>query len=193
MPEFTGPEEHEQYLELLSKAMLDLHLSVHETRELLKLADELGISQERCRNLHLYYLEQLIQAAWADGRVTRQERYDLYLAADLLAVDRDVVDQGLASPPDKPTEAVAPPPQETKPGAVIVLTGAMSRERAELAGFLTHMQYVVADGVTKKTDLVVAADPDSLSGKAAKARKYGIPVVREQYLYDVIGVPSLSS
>jgi DNA polymerase III subunit epsilon len=192
MPEFTGPEEHEQYLELLSKAMLDLHLSVHETRELLKLADELGISQERCRTLHLYYLEQLIQAAWADGLVTSQERDDLYLAADLLAIDRGIVDQGFASRPEKSSEPISPQQQETRPGAVIVLTGTMSRERAELAGFLTEMRYVVADGVTKKTDIVVAADPDSLSGKAAKARKYGIPVVKEQYLYDVIGVPSLS-
>jgi DNA polymerase-3 subunit epsilon len=33
--------------------------------------------------------------------------------------------------------------------------------------------------VTKKTSLVVAADPDSLSGKARKAGSYGIPVVAE--------------
>ena len=33
--------------------------------------------------------------------------------------------------------------------------------------------------VTKKTKVVVAADPDSLSGKAAKARAYDIPVITE--------------
>lgn len=33
--------------------------------------------------------------------------------------------------------------------------------------------------VTKKVALLVAADPDSLSGKARKARDYGIPVVTE--------------
>jgi DNA polymerase III subunit epsilon len=32
-------------------------------------------------------------------------------------------------------------------------------------------------GVTKSTKVVVAADPESLSGKAGKARSYGIPVV----------------
>lgn len=66
----------------------------------------------------------------------------------------------------------------------------MTRERSELASFLTEMGYVVAERATKKTDLVVAADPDSLSGKAAKARQYGIPVVSESFLYDVLGVPS---
>lgn len=35
----------------------------------------------------------------------------------------------------------------------------------------------VGDNVTKKTKLLVAADPDSMSGKAEKARRYGIPIV----------------
>ncbi|MFI7605879.1 hypothetical protein ACIBTV_12220 [Micromonospora sp. NPDC049366] len=35
----------------------------------------------------------------------------------------------------------------------------------------------VGDNVTKKTRLLVAADPDSLSGKAKKGRQYDIPIV----------------
>lgn len=35
--------------------------------------------------------------------------------------------------------------------------------------------------------LLVAADPDSLSGKAKKARSYGIPVVGETYLQKLLG------
>ncbi|HCM50934.1 MAG TPA: hypothetical protein DIS91_10455, partial [Microbacterium sp.] len=35
--------------------------------------------------------------------------------------------------------------------------------------------------------LVVAADPDSLSGKARKARDYGIPIVGEAWLIDTLG------
>ncbi|BAX96794.1 DNA polymerase III subunit epsilon [Mycobacteroides stephanolepidis] len=38
---------------------------------------------------------------------------------------------------------------------------------------------LTSGGITKSTRLVVAADPDSLSGKATKARSYGIPVVAE--------------
>lgn len=33
--------------------------------------------------------------------------------------------------------------------------------------------------MTKSTKVVVAADPDSLSGKAKKARGYAIPIVTE--------------
>lgn len=191
MPEFTGPEEHDQYLTLLSQAMLDVHLSVHEIRALLRMADDLSISQERCRMLHVYYLQQLVSAAWTDGVITTRERENLHKAADLLAVDRDVVDAALGSPPTSSEALPAASLRGIRPGAMIVLTGTMTREQNELAGFLIEMGYKVGERATKKTDLVVAADPDSLSAKAAKARLYGIPVVTEQYLYDVIGVPCL--
>lgn len=36
---------------------------------------------------------------------------------------------------------------------------------------------VVGDNVTRKTRLLVAADPDSMSGKAKKARQHRIPIV----------------
>jgi hypothetical protein len=50
---------------------------------------------------------------------------------------------------------------------------AVAAQRASAAGL------VVGSSVTKKTSLVVAADPDSLSGKARKAGSYGTPVVAE--------------
>lgn len=189
MPEYTGPQEHDQYLALLGQAMLDLHLSVHETRALVRLADELGISQDRCRKLHAYYVEQLAVAAWADGIITPYEEAELYQAAALLDVDGSVVEQALRKPTPTPVDS-APVTGKIAPGSTLVLTGAMARERSELSSFLAEMGYVVAERATKKTDLVVAADPDSLSGKAAKARQYGIPVVAESFLYDVLGVPS---
>jgi DNA polymerase III subunit epsilon len=39
----------------------------------------------------------------------------------------------------------------------------------------------------KKVKLVVAADPDSLSGKARKARDYGITIVSEAGLVSLLG------
>jgi len=42
-------------------------------------------------------------------------------------------------------------------------------------------------GVNKNTRLVVAADPDSQSGKAAKARSYGIPVITEGAFARMLG------
>lgn len=36
--------------------------------------------------------------------------------------------------------------------------------------------------MTKDTRILVAADPDSASGKATKARAYGVPIVNENAL-----------
>ena len=41
--------------------------------------------------------------------------------------------------------------------------------------------------MTKKVALVIAADPDSLSGKARKAADYGIPIVTEQAFARLLG------
>ena len=45
--------------------------------------------------------------------------------------------------------------------------------RARTSGLVPH------PAVTKRVRLVVAADPDSMSGKARKAESYGITVVSE--------------
>lgn len=43
-------------------------------------------------------------------------------------------------------------------------------------------------GVTKKLDLLVCADPHSQSGKAKKAREYGIRILAEPAFWRAIGV-----
>lgn len=47
---------------------------------------------------------------------------------------------------------------------------------------------VVAPRVTKKLDLLVLADPDSLSGKARKAAEYGVRRIAEREFWRALGV-----
>jgi len=42
--------------------------------------------------------------------------------------------------------------------------------------------------VTKKTDLLVVADPDTMSGKAKKARDYGTRIIAENVFWKKLGV-----
>lgn len=63
-------------------------------------------------------------------------------------------------------------------GDRIVFTGEMSRTREAWEAIATARGFTVG-GVTKTTRLVVAADINSLSVKAVKARSYGIPIVTE--------------
>ncbi len=54
----------------------------------------------------------------------------------------------------------------------------MQRERSEWLR-VAKAHGLEPGGVTKSTKLVVAADPNSMSGKAAKARSYAIPIITE--------------
>jgi DNA polymerase-3 subunit epsilon len=47
---------------------------------------------------------------------------------------------------------------------------------------------IVCESVTKKLDILVVADPLSQSGKAQKARKYGIRIIQENVFWESLGV-----
>jgi DNA polymerase-3 subunit epsilon len=53
----------------------------------------------------------------------------------------------------------------------------------------TEAGCVIATAVTKKLDLLVLADPHSQSGKAKKARQYGVRIVHENVFWSSIGIP----
>ena len=55
----------------------------------------------------------------------------------------------------------------------------MQRGRAEITAQARAAGLRTTSAVSRKTTVVVAADPDSLSGKARDARKLGVPVVNE--------------
>lgn len=185
MPDYSGPAEHVEYLAMLDRCLIDRHLSEHESRQLVALAGELGIGRESAARLHAEYLEQLSSVAWEDGLLSATEVADLAAVAALLQVPDALLTSALAPR----TRASSDAGGETssagfvlQPGSTVVLTGDMSRPRAELEAALESAGFRVAAAVSKKVSLVVAADPDSLSGKARKARDYGIPVVGESYL-----------
>ena len=108
--------------------------------------------------------------------VTAAERDDLDAVAHLLDLDPAEVDAALARGPGGDAGVGG---FRLDPGDLVVFTGEMSvprpvwEKRAEAAGLVPR------SAVTKKVKLVVAADPDSLSGKARKATDYGIPIVTE--------------
>ena len=58
--------------------------------------------------------------------------------------------------------------------------------RSDLERYAENNGLVVKKGVTKSLDYLVAADPDSLSGKAKKARRYDIPVISEVVFFNLI-------
>nr|WP_255525323.1 BRCT domain-containing protein [Mycolicibacterium sp. BK634] len=76
-------------------------------------------------------------------------------------------------------------------GDVLCLTGSMRRPRPDWESELA-MCGIKVGSLTRRTRLLVAADPDSASGKAKKAREYGIPIINEDALVRLLSVRTLA-
>jgi len=164
-----------QYLALLDRCLLDGHISAHEGAQLADVANELALTRARVDELHAAYYRSLDERAWADGILTDEERAELAAVAALLQVD-------VTSLESEPSDTMTHLRFTLEIGDMIVLTGEMTRDRSEWEAELRERGFTPHPSVTKKVKLVVAADPDSLSGKAKKARDYGIPIVNEDGL-----------
>ncbi|MDJ0339335.1 exonuclease domain-containing protein [Cryobacterium sp. PH31-O1] len=186
LPEITGPAEHQDYLALLDRCLLDRQLSAHEAQALVQLAEELGLSRHRCELLHGEYFAALARIAWADGVLTTDEMADLVDVANLLDISADALDAALDCS-EPAVVVVASAHFELHLGDLVVLTGEMMRPRSDWESELLARGFAPKSAVTKKVTLLVAADPDSLSGKARKARDYGIPIVGEAALARLAG------
>ncbi|MFL6063811.1 MAG: exonuclease domain-containing protein [Friedmanniella sp.] len=189
MPRAAEPAV-EAYLGVLEMALLDGLLTESEKAALVTVAREAGLSRGRVLDIHCEYLGSLARVALADGVVTAQERADLDLVARLLGLPSSDVDAALKNArgvdvPEPSGEAVARTDVQLNPGDRIALTGDMALDRknwearARVAG-------LVPGDVTKTTKVLVASDPNSLSGKAAKARRYGIPIIDEAQFAQVL-------
>lgn len=189
LPEVSGPDEHNAYLAMLDRALLDRQISVSEAEGLVTLSESLGISRNTAEELHIKYMIAMLAAAWDDGVVTAEEEADLRIVGDLLDISQESITRGLVGPVSGQDAETGAAVQSLvlSSGDKVVLTGDMSRDRGDIESDLRAAGFVPHPAITKAVKLLVAADPDSLSGKAKKARSYGIPVVGESYLTKLLG------
>lgn len=181
-------DEIAPYIDALDRALLNRHISRHEANELVSIATSLGLSRQDALALHRLYVRALCVQALADGIVTAQERADLHKVAHLLGLAQHEVEAALR-------EAAAARETETtdglpahkvggfrlQPGDRIAFTGEPSGvSRAQLEARSQRAGLRVTSGVSRFTKLVVAADTDSLSGKARRARELGVAIVDVQ-------------
>lgn len=169
-----------QYLALLDRCLLDGYISAEEGKQLAAVAHELGLTRATIDALHQDYFVDLERRAWADGVLTEDEKADLRAVGSLLQLSESAI--AVAVDDVRPDAAEESERFVLRAGALVVLTGEMTRPRAEWEAELREHGFVLHGAITKKVALVAAADPDSLSGKAKKARDYGIPIVSESGL-----------
>lgn len=165
------------YIVLLDQALADLKLTSEERAELAEVAEELGLNSEQITRAHREFINSLIDAALNDHIVTESEYDQLCCAAQLLDIDVSVVAQrtdGYRSAGHNLT---------LTEGMQVCFTGSATGPdgqelpRSELERLARDLGLVPTKNVTAKAcDLLIASDPSSRSGKAGKARKFGIPV-----------------
>ena len=186
------------YLELLDRALEDRLVTVAEADALIELAQCWGMSSQSVREVHAEYLKTLAVAALADGRVSEAERHDLAEVAEWLGLGASAIDEAVVEARKARAgggQAQIPAAKNLE-GKSVCFTGAMrctlggqpmTREMAERLAFSKGMK--VASGVSRQLDVLVTADPLSLSGKASKARAYGVRIVAESLFWRMLGIP----
>ena len=190
LPEHAGPEAEQNYLALLDRVLIDHDISAHEADDLVRLAESLELGRDACARLHLAYFQALASIAWSDSFLTNDERSDLIAVAGLLVIPQGDVKRALQPPEGGPVDTnlledvttVQLAEFKLRAGDLVVLTGEMVHPRELWVQELEALGLVWINNINKKVKLLAAADPDSLSGKAAKARDYGISIVSEEGL-----------
>ncbi len=170
----TDDNAEAEYLNMLDWCLDDAVITSEEWAEMTGLANELGLSGQETDELHERYFHALVTNAERDGIITKAENATLSMVANALHISDLVVIPEI-------TEAPAMPDLEKGmgvcfTGSVVVDGEQLKREALEAIADKSGLRPL--GSVTKKhCDLLVAADVSSASGKAATARKFGIPVV----------------
>ena len=189
----------EEYLALLDRVLEDRRVCDEEFDQLLGVANERGMSKEQAIEVHCEYMRALIRAALEDGVITSTEREDLRDVQYLLGLTEAQTESIMTQERAALCQAGSPNGDSCRPdpalaGKSVCFTGAlqcsvegrratrtMASEAAEAAGMS------VSKSVGKSLDYLVVADPDTMSGKARKARDSGVRILAEPVFWRKIG------
>ncbi len=186
-PVASAPGADAEYLALLDRCLVERTISRRRSDQLVALAADLGIDRDHAAVLHRRYFDALVQIAWEDGVLTAGERADLGTVAALLQVEPALFEAATAAPPLKETRIATRPDRPLVPGDLVAVAGETVRARAAWEQDLRDRGFVPAAAVTRQVRLVIAADVDVSTGRARKAREYGIPIVDERSFADLVG------
>lgn len=177
------------YVERLKTAMEDRLIEADEYGELLAIANDANLSPSQAQEAHIGYFQSCASKALADGRIDASEERDLTRVAEILGLGQGQLPELIATAP-----APARVSADSLEGMTVCFTGAVDATRAgrtvtreELTDAAVSVGMIPKSGVSKKLDVLVAADPHSLSGKARRARDQGIRIVTAAAFLTMIG------
>jgi DNA polymerase-3 subunit epsilon len=189
------------YSALLAQVLEDRQIDDEEADALVELATKWSIPSDQIQAIHRDFLRRIEVAALSDGIVTEDERKDIHHVANLLGIGASNLDE-IINQAAQHLEASRVRKLERLPvkasdlsGKTVCFTGEfqsffegkpITREMA--IEIVEARGLVAAKSVTKRLDLLVASDSLSQSGKANKARSYGISILAEEQFWKVLGL-----
>lgn len=167
------------YVEFLRVAIADGVINDEEVTDLLAIAKSLELGIDEISKIHKEVFCQIASVAWSDGVLTDFECRLIEQIAKQLGVGELELQQARTGNGYKPSTSAL-----VKEGDLVVLTGTMTPPKEAVSAQLAVIGVNVADSLTKKVNLLVASDVNTLSGKGQKARAWGIPIVSTAQLLD---------
>ena len=197
----TIPPNGTAYLGALDLALEDRIVTEAEAEHLRDVATACHLTRADAARLHLDYFTSMVRVAFAEGHLSELERGDLVTVGRVIGLGPIVIESQLANDSSiRPDGAARPPVDTSAPagslrGKSVCFTGEFaasvnrrvpSREEVERIAKASGLK--VVKSVSKKLEFLVAADPNTKSGKARTAREYGIPIMGEREFWSAIGV-----
>lgn len=185
-----------EYLGLLDEILADRKITYDESESLFELASQHNITQPQAISLHKRYLANITRIALIDGIITDLEMKDIIQLAKILHISESDLDLIIQAEQMNIVSNGVVKPEMTNDivGKSVCFTGTltaihkgslMSREMAQKLAMEHGL--IVKKGVTKDLDYLITADPDSMSGKAKKARQYNTKILAEQAFWNLLG------
>ena len=169
------------YRYVLNHVLDDGKIDSRERKQLEELAEELQLSNEQVKEICQLHLATLVAAVERDGIVGEDEHDFLERIAKAMGLENEPIPSMTDLPEEASVEAGM---TVCFSGDATMIDSAYTRSFLEKTATLAHL--VPRPSVTKKLDMLVLFDPNSYSGKAQKARKYGISIMSvEQFLDEI--------
>ena len=178
----------DEYLAVLELALEDREITEEEIAVLGDVACSLDMDTEELKETHNRFLQDMVRAAWADKVITDAEKKDIDSVAGLLGIEEGQYSRMISEVQDDRllVESAVESRAESLTGKAVCFTGTSNAmidgelvSRSTLERLAEENGMIVKKGVTKSLDLLVCTDPKSMSGKARKARQYGVRIVAE--------------
>jgi len=164
------------YLQLLNQVLADGVIDDSERHELAALASELQLTPDEIEVFCLENISRKIDEILEDGIVTDQELEELQQTLEQCGVGFNFAERRVRDYLDNSVDSIE---VVLEAGDTIVVTGMhLNFSRDKICAILESRGFSIGSNVTRsKTKLLLAADPNSESGKAKQARKFGIPIM----------------